>query len=38
MSQTVAWLVPCSIVALYIVWAFAYDRHLQRAEKDRNTT
>ena len=25
MSETVAWLLPCAIVALYVVWAFAYD-------------
>ncbi len=35
MSESLPWLIPCSILALYVVWAFAYDRHQQRAEKKR---
>lgn len=33
MSETLPWLIPCSILALYVVWAFAYERHLQQAER-----
>ena len=33
MSEILPWLIPCSIVIVYIVWALAYDRHLQRTGK-----
>lgn len=36
MAETLPWLIPCSILALYVVWAFAYDRHLLRVAKMRD--
>lgn len=32
MSETVAWVLPWAIVAVYVVWAIGYDRKLQKAK------
>lgn len=34
MAETLPWLIPCSILALYLVWAFAYDRHVQQTQSE----